>query len=440
MNEDCLYLNVWTPGIDRRKRPVMVWIHGGTMVTGAGTADSFEGTALAKRGDVVVVTINYRLGALGLLYLSDLVRGERAPGVNMALLDQVAALRWVNENIEVFGGDPNNITVFGESSGSMCVASLMVAPSAKGLFHKAICQSGSLPPKLLSPSEAAESAEILLDALEIAPSQAEKLWELPAEAILQAQLDMVKSTFKGADKKTRRFRPHLIGDGGILPENPFRAIEQGAAKDISLLIGTNLDEQRFFLVLFSPEKLSFDSKELAQAMSRRFQGFTQEAIDVYTKAREHEGRSVLPGDILAAMETDIIFRYPSIRLAEAQQKYQENTFMYLMTWPSPGMEGRLGCCHGIDIPFIFGNFSQGSGQMLTGGGSEAKSFSNVIQDCWSAFARNGNPSTKTVGPWPAFDVEKRSTMILADKSFVEDAPLEDERKFLDTALRELKLW
>lgn len=440
MNEDCLYLNVWTPGLDAQKRPVMVWIYGGTMVTGAGTAEAFEGTSLSKRGNAVVVTINYRLGALGLLYLADLLDGSRPSDANLVLQDQVAALRWVHENIAAFGGDPDNVTVFGESSGSMSTACLMVTPESRGLFHKAICQSGSLPPKLLSPSDATESAEVLLEALGLSPADAGKLWELPAEEILGAQLEVVKSTFKGADKKARRFKPHMVGDGRILPQNPSQAIIDGAAKDIRLMIGTNLDEQRYFFVHFSPEKLALDRKGLAKAMERRLEGFTQEGIDVYEKARAHEGRSTRPGDILAAIETDVIFRYPSIRLAEAQQKHQKNTYMYLMTWPSPGMEGRLGCCHGLDIPLIFGTLNKGSGAMLTGGGPEAESFSKILQDVWSSFARNGNPSTKAVGPWPAYDLEKRSTMLLADKSYVEEAPLEDERKFLDEALQKLKLW
>ena len=255
-DEDCLYLNVWSPGADGKRRPVMVWIHGGAFAAGSGSGAMYDGASFAAEGDVVVVTINYRLGVFGFLHLGETGGEEFAGSGNCGILDQVAALQWVQDNIEKFGGDPSQVTVFGESAGAMSIGVLLAMPAAKGLFQRAVLQSGAAA-NVHSTGIAEKVAGRLLAALDIGPGNIEKLREMPAQQLL----------------KTAALLPYIslvpVVDGISLPEHPEQALAKGAAKDISILIGTNKDEYRLFSY-FDPRWKNEDEKEITSIFEQTF--------------------------------------------------------------------------------------------------------------------------------------------------------------------------
>ena len=498
--EDCLYLNVWTPGADRGRRPVMVWIHGGAFVLGAGSQTLYDGSALARRGDVVVVTINYRMGALGFLRLQERF-GARLPATgNEGLLDQIAALHWVRDEIEAFGGDPGNVTIFGESAGAMSCATLLGVPRARGLFHRAILQSGAA--NFLWPSDvAAGLAGHVLDELGLGTPEALQAAEL--SRLLDAQrrlfMDMLMSDryvlgalspagqrvagalFLGLALARRRFGSvtaplsrGLVGllrrrrsepvpsprgaalralrtrglpfqpvvDGDVVPSAPLDAIRDGAASDIPVLIGTNLDEAKLFLPL-DPEAATLDEAALLARCEDAIRGrgrdggsAAREAIEVYRAARVARGELTEPGELWFAIESDRTMRHPAMRLASLHAVHQRQTYAYLFTWPSPALGGMLGSCHALELPFVFGTLEHPLIRPFAGKGPEAQAFAARIQDAWIAFARTGRPGHADLPDWPAYDAEQRRTMVLDRQCRVESAPREPERAFWDRLLRD----
>ena len=494
--EDCLYLNVWTPRADRGRRPVLVWIHGGAFVLGAGSQTLYDGSGLARRGDVVIVTINYRMGALGFLRLRDRF-GERLTATgNEGLLDQIAALEWVREEIEAFGGDPGNVTIFGESAGAMSCATLLGVPRARGLFHRAILQSGAA--NFVWPREvAATLAHYVLDELGLGSPEA--LRAAAPSALLDAQrrvfMDMLMSDryvlgalsptgqrmagalFLGlalarrrlgrvasplsrglvgvlrrhrrreADPSSRRaalqalrtcglpFQP--VVDGDIVPRAPIEAIREGAARDIPLLVGTNLNEAKLFLPL-DPEAATLDEAALLARCEdalpgngRRGGRAAAEVIEVYREARAARGERIDPGEVWFAIESDRTMRHPAMTLAALQAAHQRHTYAYLFTWPSPALGGMLGSCHALELPFVFGTLAHPMFRPFAGKGPEARALAARIQDAWIAFARTGRPGHPGLDEWPAYDASRRRTMILDRRCRVESAPREPERAFWD---------
>jgi para-nitrobenzyl esterase len=418
-SEDCLYLNVWTPGCDDGARPVMVWIHGGAFVTGSGSGAFYRGEHLATRGDVVVVTINYRLGALGFLAHPDLLDEETGSSGNWGLLDQVAALQWVQANIHRFGGDPTNVTIFGESAGSMSVSCLVGSPKAQGLFRRAIAQSGG--PNGVPMRAATKAAERLCELVEV--STVEELRTVEVGRLLDAQIrQTLDAQVAGAGMA---MAPTI--DGGLLPEHPLTAIANGVAEGKELLVGTNLDEMKLW-VIGNRKLTGGDESYILRRLERTFGPDAADALAAYKAARTDRGDDVSPIELWTAVESDRVFRIPALRMCEA---HPGTTYEYLFTWRSPAVGGLLGSCHALEIPFVFGTLTTPGVDRFTGGGPEALALSEKMQDAWLAFAKTGNPSTPALGEWPAYDADRRATMVLDVDARVEDAPLEAERAYWD---------
>lgn len=412
-DEDCLYLNIWTPGLDGEKRPVMVWIHGGAFIIGSSSQPLYRGGKLAKNSNVVLVTVNYRLGAFGFLDLQDLTNGRIPATGNEGLLDQVAALRWVKENISAFGGDPENITVFGESAGAMSIACLLAMEEARGLFAKALLESGS-GSATFSREKAVEAAERFLRILKIEQADPDRLLSLRTEQIVLAEEEMMRG------KEICPFSPCV--DGTTLREVPINLIRAGAARGIPVLLGTNLDEWNLFAFAFE-ELLRMDEDDLRRLLEESFpEDFVRELIDFYRASLKKRGLDAQPWRIYSAIQTDMVFRIPSSRIADAQTAHGSPTFVYRFDWPSPALGGILGACHTLEMGFVFGNYDE----RFFGSGPSAAELSARMQAAWSSFARNSDPSCERVGEWPVYGPEAK-TMVIGEEWRVESIPLEVEK-------------
>ncbi len=415
-SEDCLFLNVWTPSC-QGKRPVLVWIHGGAFSMGSGSQEMYDGSRLATRGDAVIVTINYRLGVFGFLRLKEVTRGAVPSTGNEGLLDQVAALRWVRDNIAAFGGDPGNVTVFGESAGAMSIGCLMAMPAARGLFHKAILESGAAS-TAFRPDEAASIAERYLDVLGVKDAAA--LRGLPTERLLAAEVEL-RGKVPSPAGRPRLTLMQPVSDGAVLP-SPLEAIRKGAAAGIPLLAGTNQQEWRLMATM-DPELADLDEAGLL----RRCGDFlTASAAAKLIAAYRKVQPGWSPAEIFIAVQTDRVFRIPAIRLLEAQGKHRP-AYNYLFTWKSPAMGGKLGACHILEAGFVFG----APAADFCGAGPAADRLSAQIQDAWLAFARTGEPSHPGIGAWPPY-TKGRATMLLGEDCRLEKAVSEKERRAWDT--------
>jgi len=429
--EDCLYLNVWTPAADAARRPVLVWLHGGAFTTGSGSQPIYDGARLARRGDVVVVTINYRLGALGFLHLPALEREAQEASANPGLLDQIAALAWVQENIAAFGGDPASTTVFGESAGAMSVGTLLGTPRAQGLFARAILQSGAAS-NVYDREDGLRVAETFMKELGLAADDLAGLRAQPLAAVLAAQ-DRASAQLLGVVRQLP-FQP--VVDGDVLPRPPLEAIAGGLSRDVALLIGTNLEEQKLYSPA-DPKAQLLDDEGLLRRCRRtlpepgpdgRPRG--EHAIQHYRAARDGL-LEVSPRELWYAIETDRWFRVPATRLAEQHAAHQPATWAYLFTWKSPALGGMLGSCHALEIPFVFGCVDDRLVQRFVGDHPAVQGISRRMQDAWLAFARSGDPGHAELDPWPRYDAKLRATMLLGEECRVEHAPFETERAFWD---------
>jgi para-nitrobenzyl esterase len=420
MSENCLFLNVWTPAPDGRKRPVMFWCHGGAFIAGSGSAAWYDGTSLARKGDVVVVTINHRLGAFGYLHLAD-VGGAACPLSGVAgMLDIVAALEWVRDNIGNFGGDPANVTIFGESGGGAKVSVLMAMPAARGLFHKAIIQSGP-GVEMASRADATETAKAMLGELGLKPGQIDELRTMPAQRIVKAQ-SAILSRISGMSFANRRrlgFNP--VVDGEVLPGNPFAPTAPAISSDVPLMIGTNKDEMTLFFG-FAPWLEGLDEDALAKRASMIVPDGAQRLIGIYRNTRP--GAS--PKDIFLAIATDVMMRIPSLVTADRKTEQKAApAYVYLFTWETPVLGGRLKSCHALEIPFVFDTLSATG---LTGDGAERATLADRMSRAWLAFARSGNPNHAGLPQWPAYSAATRPTMIFDRECKVTNDPLGEERK------------
>jgi para-nitrobenzyl esterase len=398
-SEDCLTLNVWTPGLTGR-RPVIVWLHGGAFLKGAGSQALYDGATLARRGDVVVVTANYRLGVFGFLGLDD----DRF-AANAGLLDQVAVLEWVTEHAGVFGGDPGNVTVMGESAGAVSVAALMTSPRPAGRFHRAVAQSGA-GRRLPSAGSAAELTDRLLARLGLDRSRTGELFELQADRLLSAQVAVsvdVRRNDIGAG-----FQPWV--DRDVLPAQPLDGLAAGSAAGVPFLAGTNQHEMNLWRVL-EPGLRSLDEEGLALRVQRLVGGAAGDLVAAYRAARPGAG----PVELWEAIWSDREFRVPSVRATDAQARSAPATFSYLFTWPSPAPG--IGSCHGLELPFVFGTLDSKGADAFAGAGPAAEALATTIQDAWLSFARTGDPG------WPAYDPSGRATMLLGEQCEVVDDPM-----------------
>ena len=422
---DCLNLNIWTPGCDENMRPVMFWIHGGAHRTGSGRL--MNGKTISRRGNIVLVSLNYRLSMLGYPYL---------PGVaaNIGQLDQIAALTWVRDNIKSFGGDPNNVTIFGESAGGTSVCVLMAMPKAKGLFHRVICQSGGITPIGLKLSERKKTTELVLKELNLTLDDVEKLRDLPVESIIGA---MTKASVKA--KIALGFKPFI--DGENLPKHPLKAIQEGYAKDIDLIVGTNLEEWRFWRA-FEPKFEEYESSVFKRRIEDILQSLeisenmTDKLIKVYKKSRRENNLSTNLAEIYEACKTDSAFRFPSIIFAEAQSSHQKNTYMYLFKWKTPYQDGRFGAMHALDVPFVFSSFLEDYLFIFPKKTPETEELSNKMSDYWTSFARTGNPNMSNALKWPLYNKGSRKTMIFDNTTEIVEDPLNLEREMWD----EFNIW
>ena len=431
--EDCLVLNVWTPACDAARRPVMVWIHGGAYTIGSGAQTMYNGETLARRGDLVVVTINYRLGSFGFLHLNEITDGRIPATGNEGLLDQIAALEWVRDEIAAFGGDPQRVTVFGESAGSMSVATLLGTPRAQGMFRGAIMQSGAT--NFVASRERANGvAEALLKELKVPHADADRLMQLPAADILAAQQRVHLKT--QTKKHPLAFAP--VVDGVVLPQHPFAAIAGGLSQAVSVLAGTNLDEMKLFGLMDSKAR-SLDETSLINRCERIVAGADEHglphgrrAVEIYRDARGVRGQSITPPDLWFAIDSDRLSRSPAMHLAELQAKHQPHTYAYLFTWTSPFLDGALGACHGLEVPFVFGTNSNPMIGRFTGSGPLADGLAQNMQDAWISFAHSGQPGRIGFEEWTGYDSARRKTMVFGAESAVEDAPYETERAFWES--------
>jgi para-nitrobenzyl esterase len=423
-SEDCLYLNVFTPSADARPRPVLFWIHGGAFTVGTAGIPLYDGGALASLGDVVVVTANYRIGALGFLALG----ADGAPWgahANLGLLDQVAALRWVRENIASFGGDPDNVTVFGESAGGTSVCLLMVMEEARGLFRRAIVQSGTGPLALPSVEQAAPVTERFLRTLGISRRESERLRSVPLLELMRAQA-LLEEDGQGWP----HFYPVL--DGETFREQPADSIRAGGTAHIPLLTGSNRDEWNLFAAndvaaWGKPLELEAALVHLRGKLPAVASANGERLFEAYRASRSALG---LPHDtraLLRAIEGDLRFGLPTLRFAEAHASAGGATFMYLFTYASPGLRGALGACHALELPFVFGTLSAPGQERFAGSGASVQALSHAMMQAWISFARSGDPSDSPLSPWDAFDTRERATMRIDLQSEQVHAPFAEER-------------
>jgi para-nitrobenzyl esterase len=396
----------------------MVWIHGGAFLNGSGSTPNNPGKTLPLRGGIVLVTLNYRLGAFGFLNLKRATGGKIPSTGNEGLLDQVAALQWVTDNIAAFGGDPGNITVFGESAGAEALGALLAMPQARGLFQKAILQSGAS--KAQPADNALAVAERLLEKLGLTGQDVDKLRALPPEALIKAQVEMAAGGTPGAS--AGNLGPVL--DGEILKEVPLDAFESGSARDIMILAGSNLEEGKLFALMAGPEIQKMDETSLAQRVRRLVpEQYAGGLIAKYRVALAKRDLPVTPYEIYAAIQGDGHFRMPNIRLCEYQERLGKPSYGYVFTWKSaaPG----FGACHALDVGFVFGNLNE----EFHGCGPNAQKLALDMQDAWIAFAKTGDPSTPRL-KWPRYGKD-RKMMVLGENSHVETAPYDAERTAWD---------
>jgi para-nitrobenzyl esterase len=426
-SEDCLVLNLWTPGLDDdARRPVMVWLHGGGFSTLSGSSPAYDGGALCRRGDVVVVTLNHRLNVFGFLHLADLAGDEFASAGNEGMLDIVHALKWVRRNIRGFGGDPGNVTIFGESGGGRKTSTLMAMPAARGLFHRAIIQSG--PGLHLQPRDKATAvAAALLDELKIAPENASQLQALPTEDLLAAH-DAVAGGFDDMARMKGRFEQRgFVPTVGVaeLPHYAFDPVASPVSADVPLMIGSNRHEMALFGR--NDPKIygqTLTEAELAEQVRLMVSTAAERVLEVY--ARTFPKAS--PAERWVLITSDRTYRYDSITLAERKARQGPAVYMYYFTWESRADPALLSH-HALEIPFAFDNIDRSA---WAGTGPEAKALATRMSSAWVAFARSGNPNTPALPEWPRYDPTRRATMILDDECRAVDDPDPEIRRLWAT--------
>ena len=419
--EDCLVLNVWTPAVGFAgnggpKRPVMFWCHGGGFATGSGSSPDNDGTNLARRGDVVVVTINHRLNVLGFANLSEF-SADFADSGDVGMLDIVQALKWVRSNISQFGGDPNTVTIFGQSGGGRKVETLLAMPSAKGLFHRAIIESGAAV-KVVDRNVAVRNSEQLLAKLGIDRKNVRALQKLPVEKIMAAYFVVVKEN-PGVDPSLGGFSPTV--DGKILPQHPFYPNASPVSSDVPVMIGCTRTEMTLFS-LNDPSAFSLNDADMRKRVNDLLGDHASAMIELYRKL--NPGAS--PSDIHFLIASD--YRYGAPTMIAAQRRAalgKAPVYVYYFTWETPVQGGRLKSPHTMEIPFAFDNVKISA--RMTGGGADAMALADKVSDAWIAFARTGDPNTPKLPQWPAFEAKDRATMVINNTSKVVNDPLREER-------------
>ena len=429
--EDCLHLNIWTPGLnDGRKRPVMVWLHGGGYTAGSSQEQpGYNGENLSRRGNVVVISLNHRIGVLGFLNLAEF--GEKyASSANVGMLDVVSALEWVRDNVASFGGDPGNVTIFGQSGGGGKVGVIMAMPAAEGLFHKAVVQSGSLM-RQLTPDQSTRLTAAVLAELQLngsqSSSQSDRLLELPVERLVAAGVAAVRKVAPkiGPEKASILdwigWQPTV--DGKILPAHSFDPVAPWISADVPLMIGSCLNE--FTMSILNPKLESLTDEELQARVAGKYGGGENSAHIIEVFRRGHPGATPV---VLWELITNDFRR---LAVTQARRKAAQNAapaYLYSFAWRSPVLDGRFRSFHCLDIPFVFYNTDVHAS--MTGGGADARELSAKVSNAWINFARSGNPNHNGIPKWPAFEPNHGATMIFDKVCEARDAPDSEEMRVM----------
>ena len=415
-SEDCLVLNVWTPALrDQRRRPVMVWLHGGGFSAGSGSRNVFEGTRLCQRGDVVVVTLNHRLSVFGFLYLGHLGGAEYAESGNAGMLDLVAALRWVHDNISAFGGDPGNVTIFGQSGGAAKVSTLMAMPQARGLFHKAIVQSGSHLDGL-TPDEATRHALTFLAAVDVKPTELPRLAKVPTDKLVAGLAKVMAVAGPGPN-----YSP--VVDGIVLPRNPWQPDGPAVSAGIPMMVGSTRTETT---ALLGAGYFGLDAAGLVRSLAGWIPDRDIPRVVAGFKALMP---SASAADLFFAITTDRRVRQQA--WAQAERKAAQGAglvWLYELDWATPVDGGKWGSPHALDLAFVFDNVAKS--EAMVGSGAEPSGLAEQMSSAWIAFARTGRPDTGAVPAWPAFTLGERATMVFDVQSLVVNDFRREERALL----------
>jgi para-nitrobenzyl esterase len=412
-SEDCLNLNVYTPALrDEHKRPVMVWIHGGAYSNGTSNENLVDGVRLCKRGDVVVVGVNHRLNVFGYLYLAELGGKEFAESGNVGMLDLVLALQWVRDNITEFGGDPNNVTVFGQSGGGAKCATLSAMPVARGLFHRIITESGQQVTGRTK-KHATETASQVLKNLKLTPDRISELDTIPRERLIEA---------------SRGFYFGPVTDGNILPRDPFDPVASPLSKDIPIMMGNTHDETAGLIGGSDTTTYSLTWDMLPAKLTQHVKQFlgNLNPEDIVAYYRQWYPR-YSPSDAFFAITTAA--RSWRSLIIESERRAEQggaSTYIFQFDWKSPVKDGRLRAAHAMEIPFVFDNVAYAV--ELIGAGAEQQRMADIMSDVWIAFARTGNPNTSTIPIWIPFNLKDRPTMIFDIAPRMEHDPRGLERK------------
>jgi para-nitrobenzyl esterase len=423
-SEDCLVLNVWTPALkDGRKRPVMFWCHGGGFSSGSGSTPMNDGTNLAHRGDVVVVTVNHRLNVLGFTYLGGLGGEEFEQSGDVGMLDLVHALRWVRNNIEQFGGDPNTVMIFGQSGGGRKVGTLLGMPAARGLFTRAAIESGPTI-KLVDRDQATRVAERLVSKLQLGRNEVRQMQKMPLEKIMAAYFDVVKD-MGSADQMTEGFSPTV--NGTAVPQHPFYPVASGISSYVPLMIGHTRTE----MTLSSPASdFTLDEAGMRSRVKATLGDSADHVIEVYRKVNPNAS----PSDLYFLIASDDRYGAPVMKIAERRAALnQAPVYLYYFRWETPVQGGRLKSPHTIEIPFAFDNVKIAAS--LTGGGPEAMALADKVSDAWIAFARTGNPNTPKLPKWTPFNPADRPTMVFDNETKLVNDPIREQRVAMFEALK-----
>jgi len=416
VGEDCLTLHVWTPGLDNARRPVMVWLHGGAFSYGSANSPRYDGIRLARRNDVVVVAVNHRLNIFGHLDLSQLGDERFAQSGNAGVLDLVLALEWVREHAARFGGDPANVTIFGQSGGGGKVSALLAMPRAKGLFHKAIVQSGASV-RFAERGRTTRLADAVLKQLGLQADQLGALQALPLvrlqEVVAPAQATLPRPRLPPLDRYN--FGPVI--DGDLLPGHPFDPAAPMISDDIPVMVGGTKDESAIFL---APDDAVWNRTISEEEVRRRVAmvaGDTADRLIAYYKQRDAAAK---PADRLITMLSASNFHVRSQLLADRKaSRRKAPVWMYSFDWETPAFGGRLKSSHSVEVPFVFDTLHViGEGHRKPG----AQALADRVSRTWASFARNGSPANESIPSWPAYTAERRAVMQLDDTCRVADDP------------------